>query len=187
MASSLKGINEIEAEIVSLVRNTVSTTLKASGSVATDALNVSKDVVKGTIQATEEVGTGLILSTKSVAKGVIMGVADAFQLLQGFYILLFNPVAWEREELIEATKEVGGNVEGMATAAVGAAIEAARTIGNTAVKAVTEMLVGVVAGVKEVAGAALPKTEAKPSPESPSHGARAETTEETPKSKKKGE
>ena len=41
--------------------------------------------------------------------------------------------------------------------AVGGAIEAAGTIGNTAVKAVKDMLVGVVEGVKEIASAALPK------------------------------
>jgi hypothetical protein len=58
IVSSLKGINEIEAEIVSLVRNTVSDALKATASVANDGIIVSKDVVKGAIQATEEVGCG---------------------------------------------------------------------------------------------------------------------------------
>ncbi|HCC68870.1 MAG TPA: hypothetical protein DEP99_03180, partial [Nitrospiraceae bacterium] len=59
--------------------------------------------------------------------------------------------------VIEATKEIGGNVEETAKVAVGGAIEAAGTIGVTAVRAVTDMLVGVVEGVKEIAGAALPK------------------------------
>jgi hypothetical protein len=40
---------------------------------------------------------------------------------------------------------------------VGGAIDAAGGISNTAVKAVKEMLVGVVEGVKEVGGAVLPK------------------------------
>lgn len=74
--SSLKGINEIEAEIVSLVRNTVSNTLRATSAVAGETVGITKDVIKGAMQATEEVGTGLILSTKSVAKGVVMGVSD---------------------------------------------------------------------------------------------------------------
>jgi hypothetical protein len=65
ISSSLKGINEIEAEIVSLVRNTVSNTLRAGGEVAGESLSITKDVVKGAISATEEVGTGLILSTKA--------------------------------------------------------------------------------------------------------------------------
>src|SRR5208337_1859772 len=64
--SSLKGINEIEGEIVSLVRNTVSNTLRSTGSIAGEMVSVIKDVFKGAIQATEEVGTGLILSSKSV-------------------------------------------------------------------------------------------------------------------------
>ena len=57
--SSLKGLNEIEAEIVSLVRNTVSNTLRATGEVAGESLSVTKEVLKGAITATEEVGTGV--------------------------------------------------------------------------------------------------------------------------------
>ena len=74
--SGLKGINEIETQIVTLVRNTVSDTLKATGSVADETVKVTKDVLQGTFKAAEEVGTGLLLSTKSVAKGIIMGVSD---------------------------------------------------------------------------------------------------------------
>ena len=59
--------------------------------------------------------------------------------------------------VIEATKEIGGNVEEVAQVAVGGAIETAGAIGNTALKAVKDMLVGVVEGVKEIASAALPK------------------------------
>jgi hypothetical protein len=61
--------------------------------------------------------------------------------------------------VLEATQEIGGNVEEVATAAVGGAIEAAGSIGNTAVMAVKDMLVGAIKGIKEVAGAALPKPE----------------------------
>ncbi|RPH83357.1 MAG: hypothetical protein EHM75_12130, partial [Desulfobacteraceae bacterium] len=42
VVSSLKGINEIESEIVTLVRNTVSTTLRAGGSIVTESLSVAK-------------------------------------------------------------------------------------------------------------------------------------------------
>jgi hypothetical protein len=41
---------------------------------------------------------------------------------------------------------------------VAGAIEAAGSISKTAVKAVKEMLIGVVEGVRDVAGAALPKS-----------------------------
>jgi hypothetical protein len=37
-------------------------------------------------------------------------------------------------------------------------VEAAGTIGNTAVRAVKDILVGIVGGVKEVASTALPKS-----------------------------
>ena len=60
------------------------------------------------------------------------------------------------EGVIEATKEIGGNVEKVANVAVNGAIEAAGTIGTTAVRTVTAVLLGVVEGVKEIASAALP-------------------------------
>lgn len=83
IVNSLKGINEIEAEIVSLARNTVSSTLQATGGVAKEGFGVTTDVVKGAIQAAEEVGTGLVMGTKSVAKGIILGVSD----VGGYFIL----------------------------------------------------------------------------------------------------
>lgn len=55
--SSLKGINEIEAEIINLVRNTVSNRHRATGSVVVDAVGITKDVIERAIQASEEVGT----------------------------------------------------------------------------------------------------------------------------------
>ena len=46
--SGLKGISEIETQIVTLIRNTVSDTLKATGSMAVETVNVTKDVLQGT-------------------------------------------------------------------------------------------------------------------------------------------
>jgi hypothetical protein len=65
---SLKGLNEIEAAIVNLVRNTVADALKLTADVTGMSINLSAEVIKGTIKATEEVGTGLVLSTKGVTK-----------------------------------------------------------------------------------------------------------------------
>ena len=73
---SLKGLNEIEADIVSVVRSTVVDSLKLTADVTGMTLDMTSEVFKGAIKATEEVGTGLILSTKSVTKGIIMGVGD---------------------------------------------------------------------------------------------------------------
>lgn len=76
-------------------------------------------------------------------------------------------------------------MEEVAKVAVGGAIETAGTIGNTAVKAVKDMLVGVVEGVKEVAGAALPKPRPAATPEvipSPAPGV-TESPEATPRTR----
>ena len=76
IVSGLKGVQEIETEIVNLVRSTMSDTLQATGSVASETVTVVRDVVKGTLQATEEVGTGLIVSTTNVTQGLVMGARD---------------------------------------------------------------------------------------------------------------
>ena len=52
--------------------------------------------------------------------------------------------------------QIGGNVNEVAKAAANGAIEAAGSIGENAVSAVRGILMGVVSGVKDVAGAALP-------------------------------
>ena len=76
------------------------------------------------------------------------------------------------EGVIEAGQEIGGNVGSMASAAVTGAVDAAGTIGNTAVRTVRELLVATAAGVKDVAGAILP-TPRKP-PEAPAEAPRQE-------------
>ena len=62
---------------------------------------------------------------------------------------------------IEAGREIGANVEELAKVAVGGAIDAAASIGTTAARSVKEILIGVVEGVREVAGAAFPAGQAK--------------------------
>lgn len=54
-------------------------------------------------------------------------------------------------------KELGGNVEEVAKVVVTGTIDTAGSIGNSAIRTVKEMMVGVVEGVKDVAGSALPK------------------------------
>jgi hypothetical protein len=176
---SLRGVNEIEAEIVSLVRNVVSDSLKATGGIAGESVAITKEVMKGAIAATEEVGHGLVMSTKSVAKGIIMGVSDvggdvvksAGQIAQGAVkgaseIGADVAIVGRRaiDGVIEATKEIGGNVEQVAVEAVGGAVKAAGTIGNTAVTAMRDLLVGAAGGVKDVLAAAMPSHDAHPSP-----------------------
>jgi hypothetical protein len=59
--------------------------------------------------------------------------------------------------VIEGATEIGGNLGGTAKAAVGGAIEAAGSLGQNAVKSISDILVGAVEGVKEVACAVMPK------------------------------
>jgi hypothetical protein len=168
--SSLKGINEIETQIVTLVRNTVSDTLKATCSVADETVNVTKEVLQGTLKAVEEVGTGLLLSSKSVAKGVIMGVNDVGGNVLSVAKQVIKGTVNEAAEIggdvgqvsrrtvdgiIEAARETGANAEELAKVTVNGAIEAAGSIGNTAVKVVRDVLVNTVEGVKDIAGAIL--------------------------------
>ena len=56
LLSGLKGIGEIETQIVTLVRNTVSDTLKATGSVADETVNLTRSLLQGTFKAAAEVG-----------------------------------------------------------------------------------------------------------------------------------
>src|SRR5215510_1442820 len=46
IVGSLQGLNEIETEVVNLVRNTVSNTVQATGSVVRETVTVVSDVVK---------------------------------------------------------------------------------------------------------------------------------------------
>ena len=64
---SLRGLNEIEAEIVTLVRSTVANSLRATGDVSGQAVEITRDVMRGAISAAEDVGSGLSVSTMSVA------------------------------------------------------------------------------------------------------------------------
>lgn len=172
IVGSLKGLNEIEAEIVTLVRSTVSSTLQVTGSVASEGVNVTRDVLKGALSAAEEVGTGITMSTKSVAKGILMGVSDVGGDLVSVAGTTIRGAVKGASEIgsdvaivarrtadgiLEATKEIGGNLEQVAKEVVSGAVEAAGAIGTTTVSTAKGLLVGVVEGVKEVVSAALPK------------------------------
>jgi hypothetical protein len=169
--SSLKGIDEIEAKIVALARNTVSGVLRTSGSLSSEAVTIVRDVVRGAIAATDEVGAGLVLSTKSVAKGVTMGVSDVggdviaaasaigeaavkgAAAVGGDVALVAKRTV---DGVAEAVQESGGNIVDAVSAAANGAVVGAGSIGKTAVNSVREILLAGVEGVKQVASAALP-------------------------------
>jgi hypothetical protein len=66
------------------------------------------------------------------------------------------------EGILEATREVGGNVEDVARVISEEAIESAGTIGEPAVKTVKNLTIGIVAGIKEIIEAALLKSPSIP-------------------------
>ncbi len=171
IVGSLKGINEIEAEIISLVRTTVCTTLRATGSVASDG--IAGDIVKGVLQAVEEVGAGLTLGVKSVAKGVIMGVSDVGgDICIAAHHAVKGAVSGAAEigadvgvvasravsGVIEAVSEIGGNGGMAARAAVEGALEAAGAISSAMVKMVREILISAAADGKEAVRAVFPQS-----------------------------
>ncbi len=64
VVGGLRGLHEIEMEVVELMRDTVSHSVQATGAVVKEGVTVVSGVLKGTIQATEEVGSGIITGTK---------------------------------------------------------------------------------------------------------------------------
>ncbi|WP_052452564.1 hypothetical protein [Noviherbaspirillum autotrophicum] len=177
IAGRLAGLNSIEADIVTLVKNTVSDTLKTGGGAATQLTKVIHDVVEGAIGATEQVGTGLTMSTKSVAKGIVMGVHEVNGDVIGAGSETLRSVIHHAAAIgadvglvakramngiIEGVSETGGNVGQAASRATEGAIEEAGRIGNMAVKTVKDVLIGIGDGVGEVLGKMLPHAPSHP-------------------------
>lgn len=171
IAGRLAGLNSIEADIVILVKGTVSDALNTGGSAAGQLTKVIHEVVEGAIQATEQVGTGLTVSTKSVAKGIVMGVhevgGDVMQAASDTVRSVIRHTAEVGADVglvarravngvIEGVAETGGNVAQVARRATEGAIEEAGRISNMAVKTVKDVLIGIGSGVGEVLDAVLP-------------------------------
>ena len=81
-------------------------------------MGAAKQVIRGTVNGAAEVG------------------ADIGQIAR-----------WVVDGILEAAKETGPNVGDVAKVTLNGAVEAAGSIGNTAVKAVRDVLVSVVGGV----------------------------------------
>ena len=72
----IRGLYEIEREVLNFAKNTLSDTLKATGSVVNESLEVSKDAARNSLKAAEQVGETLVGSTRKLSKGIVTGVAD---------------------------------------------------------------------------------------------------------------
>jgi hypothetical protein len=163
MLTSLKAVDEVEAEIVSLTRNTVAKALREVEP-ASETLAVVRCVITGATTAAEQVGSGLTLSAAPIAKGILLGVQDtggelsgaaaeiARALIKAANTVREDPGLMVRhaiEGITEAAVELGGNSRPVAAKAVFAALEAAQTLGSERLKSVERMLSGVAAQESE--------------------------------------
>ncbi|SET08992.1 hypothetical protein SAMN05216412_103102 [Nitrosospira multiformis] len=76
IASGLRGIDEIEADMVNLVRNTISHTLQATGAVGTEAVDVTRTTVNAAAQGIGEIGTTAVTSVRDILVSVVGGIKD---------------------------------------------------------------------------------------------------------------
>ena len=68
----LHGLHALATEVVRLVRQTVSTTVQATGSVARETGTVVRDMSKRPLQATAGMRTGFMTRTKPLTHGVVL-------------------------------------------------------------------------------------------------------------------
>lgn len=161
---SLSGLTEIETDIATLVRKTVSDALRTGGAGAGDLVNVVHHIVMGTIGAVEQVGAGLTMSVKSVAKGIIMGVHDVGgDLIEASSETLRSVIKHAAvlgsdvgtvakramDGVIEATVDIGGDVAQVGESAIEGAIEEAGKVGKMAVRTVKDVLGAAPSGTNE--------------------------------------
>jgi len=106
--------------------NRVSTALQSVGAVGGDALGITRDVLRDAISATEDVGADLVGGIRHVAKDVVYSVND-----------------------------VGSDIAAVVKDGAYGALNAVGEVGAHTVTTLTHLLVGVVGGVKQVAGAAV--------------------------------
>jgi hypothetical protein len=75
-AGSLRGIDELESDLVNLARNTISNTLRATGAVGTEAVDVTRTTVNAAAQGIGDIGTTAITSVRDILVSVVEGIKD---------------------------------------------------------------------------------------------------------------
>jgi len=68
----LHGLHALATEVGHLVRQTLSTTVQATGSVARETGTVVRDMIQCPLQATEGMSTGLMTRTKPLTHGLVL-------------------------------------------------------------------------------------------------------------------
>ena len=76
LAGSLRGIDEIESELVTVVRNTLSNTLRATGAVGTEAVDITRTTVSAAAEGIGDIGTTAVTSVRDILVSVVGGIKD---------------------------------------------------------------------------------------------------------------
>jgi len=132
--------SHIQGTIINLVRSNVYSTLREEGAIRGDFSILMSNVLKSGIGAAETAGLGLAHTSRNIAKGIIMGVHDAggnivaaaehtFRCAVNEALFVRGDVAQiaraTSDGVIEATREIGGNLEEVAKTLVTGAIQSA--------------------------------------------------------------
>ncbi len=171
IVSGLHGANEVEGEVIALVRDTASNLLRAGGALSGEAVNLTRELAGNAVSATAEVGSSVTGGAARVARGAIGGVVE-----------VGSDLGHAASDLVRGTVQgvvsIGGEVGALADRAVNGtlatanvlargtivtvrdtattAIDAVGTVGKGVVTTATGLLVGLVGGAKEVLNSALP-------------------------------
>jgi len=140
LIKTIKEGYNVRGIIVNLVRSTVSSTLRAEGTIGGDFKILTSNVLKGGIGAAETAGLGSASTSRNMAKGIILGVhdvgGDIVMAADHTFKCAVNEALFVRGDVaqiaraacdgvIEATREIGGNLEEVAKTLVTGAIQSA--------------------------------------------------------------
>jgi hypothetical protein len=156
-----RGLHAREPAIVQRVRSTVSQTLQVIGEGVSDSVTVTRDGITAALQTTVEEAPGLCCAPSASPQGWGWGcVTVGGARLRVAQHAVQGTMAGAAEMGAEGATVVQRARRGVMEAAQSApqeTLEAAGTRRRTAVKAVTDVLIGVVEDGKDVLGAMLPR------------------------------
>ncbi len=145
MIKAIKASGHGKEDVSGLVRKNVSSVLADKGGESDEVKQVVKEMTEEVLGAAEEVGIGLATTSRKVARGIIMGAHDAggdTALAAGYAIKYairqasvlkgdIGQIAIATfDGVVDAVREVGGNLETATRAVIAGAIESATAIGK---------------------------------------------------------
>jgi hypothetical protein len=97
--------NEFGVPIIVFVRDTLSGTLRATGTVASDAVDVVRDVLTDAVHATEEVGSEALGTVNTLGTGVVSVARDIIATGVGGVRHVANSAATGRRPMRAETEQ----------------------------------------------------------------------------------